>query len=71
MEVVLGLLRACSEVAHDHYLHLIRDHRQRHDCRVDRARRVDGGEPEGWRGRVARCTLIEAEAVEAAKQGLQ
>jgi hypothetical protein len=34
-------------------------------------RRVDDGELEGWRGRVARRTLIEVEAREATEQGLQ
>jgi hypothetical protein len=34
-------------------------------------RRVNGGEPEGWRGRVARRKLIEEEAGEAAERGQQ
>jgi len=32
-------------------------------------RHVGGGEPEGWRGRVARRTLIEEEAREATERG--
>jgi hypothetical protein len=52
-------------VARDCNLHLSRERPQRHDCYVDR----DGGEPEGWRGGVARCTLIKEEAGEAAERG--
>ena len=32
---------------------------------------VDDGEPEGWRGGVARRTLLEEEAGEDAERGLQ
>jgi hypothetical protein len=34
-------------------------------------RHVDGDEPKGWIGGLARCTLIEEEVGETSKQGLQ